>query len=124
MGRKSEERKRSKQSLSAIRRELKYACCPNNYTNLEFMLDIKRKPLFYLVNLIIPTCIITLISIVGFFMPSSASGERHEKISLGITTLLSMSILMLMVSDQMPTTSTFIPLIGERRCTRHTLAYS
>lgn len=32
--------------------------------------------------------------------------------SLGITTLLSMSILMLMVSDQMPTTSTFIPLIG------------
>lgn len=101
--------------LSAIRLELKYACCPNNYTNLVFMLHIKRKPLFYLVNLIIPTCIITLISIVGFFMPSSASGERHEKISLGITTLLSMSILMLMVSDQMPTTSTFIPLIGERR---------
>lgn len=37
---------------------------------------------------------------------------REEKVSLGITTLLSMSILMLMVSDQMPTTSTFIPLIG------------
>nr|CTP81317.1 BMA-DES-2 [Brugia malayi] len=46
------------------------------------------------------------------FRTSTASGMREEKISLGITTLLSMSILMLMISDQMPTTSTFIPLIG------------
>lgn len=46
------------------------------------------------------------------FRTSTASGMREEKVSLGITTLLSMSILMLMISDQMPTTSTFIPLIG------------
>ncbi|CAP39790.1 Protein CBR-DES-2 [Caenorhabditis briggsae] len=94
------------------RREVKYACCPNNYTLLQLTLYLRRKPLFYLVNLIIPTSIITLIAIVGFFTTSSASGMREEKVSLGITTLLSMSILMLMVSDQMPTTSTFIPLIG------------
>ncbi|KAI1705500.1 neurotransmitter-gated ion-channel ligand binding domain-containing protein [Ditylenchus destructor] len=37
---------------------------------------------------------------------------REEKISMGITTLLSMSILIFMVSDQMPSTSSFIPLIG------------
>ncbi|CCG28066.1 Acetylcholine receptor DES-2-like protein [Caenorhabditis elegans] len=94
------------------RQEVKYACCPNNYTLLQLTLYLRRKPLFYLVNLIIPTSIITLIAIVGFFTTSSASGMREEKVSLGITTLLSMSILMLMVSDQMPTTSTFIPLIG------------
>ena len=51
------------------------------------------------------------------FRTSSASGMREEKVSLGITTLLSMSILMLMVSDQMPTTSTFIPLIGRESLT-------
>ncbi|CAB3398168.1 unnamed protein product [Caenorhabditis bovis] len=94
------------------RNEVKYACCPNKYTLLQLTLYLRRKPLFYLVNLIIPTSIITLIAIVGFFTTSSASGMREEKVSLGITTLLSMSILMLMVSDQMPTTSTFIPLIG------------
>ncbi|PAV84159.1 hypothetical protein WR25_17164 [Diploscapter pachys] len=94
------------------RLEVKYSCCPNNYTLLQLSLFLRRKPLFYLVNLIIPTSIITLIAIVGFFTTSSASGMREEKVSLGITTLLSMSILMLMVSDQMPTTSTFIPLIG------------
>ncbi|KAL7077719.1 hypothetical protein ACQ4LE_003060 [Meloidogyne hapla] len=94
------------------RKEVKYSCCPNNYTLLKLKLYLRRKPLFYLINLIIPTAIITLIAIVGFFTTSSASGMREEKVSLGITTLLSMSILMLMVSDQMPTTSTFIPLIG------------
>ncbi|WKX93109.1 hypothetical protein Q1695_010832 [Nippostrongylus brasiliensis] len=94
------------------RHEVKYSCCPNEYTLLHLTLYLRRKPLFYLVNLIIPTSIITLIAIVGFFTTSSASGMREEKVSLGITTLLSMSILMLMVSDQMPTTSTFIPLIG------------
>ncbi|CAJ0574775.1 unnamed protein product, partial [Mesorhabditis spiculigera] len=95
-----------------VRKEVKYSCCPNKYTLLELTLHLRRKPLFYLVNLIIPTSIITLIALVGFFTTSSASGMREEKVSLGITTLLSMSILMLMVSDQMPTTSTFIPLIG------------
>lgn len=49
------------------RREVKYACCPNNYTLLQLTLYLRRKPLFYLVNLIIPTSIITLIAIVGFF---------------------------------------------------------
>uniref|UniRef100_A0A914V8S2 Uncharacterized protein n=1 Tax=Plectus sambesii TaxID=2011161 RepID=A0A914V8S2_9BILA len=102
----------SMEGFQAQRQEIKYDCCPNNYTNLALTLRLKRKPLFYIVNLIIPSCIITGISIVGFFTPSSASGERNEKITLGITTLLSMSILLLMISDKMPTTSTFVPLIG------------
>ncbi|CAJ0963511.1 unnamed protein product, partial [Mesorhabditis belari] len=71
-----------------------------------------RKPLYYVINLITPTSIITLISIVGFFSCSSINELREEKISLGITTLLSMSILIFMVSDKMPSTSSFIPLIG------------
>ncbi|VDN27388.1 unnamed protein product [Gongylonema pulchrum] len=97
---------------SVERKEMKYECCPNKYTLLWITLYLRRKPLFYIINLIIPTSIITLIAIVGFFTTSTASGMREEKVSLGITTLLSMSILMLMVSDQMPTTSSFIPLIG------------
>ncbi|CAI4227023.1 unnamed protein product [Auanema sp. JU1783] len=99
-------------ATGALRKEVKYVCCPNNYTLLDFTLYLRRRPLFYLVNLVIPTFIITLIAITGFFTTSSTTGVRDEKISLCITTLLSMSILMLMVSDQMPSTSTFIPLIS------------
>ncbi|CAJ0956281.1 unnamed protein product, partial [Mesorhabditis belari] len=94
------------------RKEVKYDCCPNNYTLLIFEIHIQRKPLYYVINLILPTSIITLISIVGFFSSSSINEVRQEKITLGITTLLSMSILILMVSDKMPSTSSFIPLIG------------
>ncbi|KAI1727345.1 neurotransmitter-gated ion-channel ligand binding domain-containing protein [Ditylenchus destructor] len=99
-------------STDVLRREEKFQCCENNYTLLDFHINIQRKPLFYLVNLIIPTSVITLIAIVGFFSSSTVNDAREEKISLGITTLLSMSILIFMVSDQMPSTSSFIPLIG------------
>ncbi|VDN50698.1 unnamed protein product [Dracunculus medinensis] len=94
------------------KKEVKYECCVNNYTLLVYKLHIRRKPLFYLVNLVAPTSFITLIAIFGFFSTPTINDIREEKISLGITTLLSMSILILMVSDKMPSTSSFIPLIG------------
>lgn len=45
------------------------------------------------------------------FSSSTVNDEREEKISLCITTLLSMSVLIFYVSDQMPSTSSFVPLI-------------
>ncbi|KAI6228458.1 Acetylcholine receptor subunit alpha-type des-2 [Aphelenchoides besseyi] len=90
----------------------KYTCCPNNYTLLEFGIHIQRKPTYVLTNLIAPTSLITLIAIVGFFTSVTINDQRDSKIELGITTLLSMSILIFMVSDKLPSTSTAIPLIG------------
>uniref|UniRef100_A0A1I7UBB6 Neur_chan_LBD domain-containing protein n=1 Tax=Caenorhabditis tropicalis TaxID=1561998 RepID=A0A1I7UBB6_9PELO len=103
--------------------EKKYACCPINYTMLHYDVVIQRKPLYYVLNLIAPTAVITFISIIGFFtsvnpftnfcnVSSSVHDLRQEKITLGITTLLSMSIMIFMVSDKMPSTSTCVPLIG------------
>ncbi|WKX93110.1 hypothetical protein Q1695_010833 [Nippostrongylus brasiliensis] len=99
-------------SFKIFRHEYKYACCAEPWAILQASLVIQRKPLYYIVNLIIPTSIITIVSITGFFTPASTDDDRTEKINLGITTLLAMSILMLMVSDQMPTTSEFVPLIA------------
>ncbi|KHN80804.1 Acetylcholine receptor subunit alpha-type deg-3 [Toxocara canis] len=99
-------------SFNIYRHEYKYACCAEPWVIIEASLIIRRKPLYYVVNLIIPTSIITIVAITGFFTPASTSDDRTEKINLGITTLLAMSILMLMVSDQMPTTSEFVPLIA------------
>ncbi|CEF60417.1 Neurotransmitter-gated ion-channel transmembrane domain and Neurotransmitter-gated ion-channel family and Neurotransmitter-gated ion-channel ligand-binding domain and Nicotinic acetylcholine-gated receptor, transmembrane domain-containing protein [Strongyloides ratti] len=99
-------------SFKIFRHEYKYACCEEPWVIIQASLIMRRKPLYYLVNLIIPTSIITLVAITGFFTPGSSSNDRKEKINLGITTLLAMSILMLMVCDQMPTTSEFVPLIA------------
>jgi hypothetical protein len=95
-----------------IRSEIKFDCCANNYTLLDFYIHVQRKPLFYLVNLIAPTGIITLIAIVGFFSSPTVNDVREEKMTLGITTLLSMSILLFMISDKMPSMGSSVPLIG------------
>ncbi|KFD72502.1 hypothetical protein M514_04061 [Trichuris suis] len=89
-----------------------YQCCVNPFSLLYCDLILARKPWFSLVNLIIPTAIINFVSLFGIFSPTTTTGHRTEKINLGITTLLTMSILLLMVSQEMPTTSDFIPFIG------------
>uniref|UniRef100_A0A0K0FCM2 Uncharacterized protein n=1 Tax=Strongyloides venezuelensis TaxID=75913 RepID=A0A0K0FCM2_STRVS len=99
-------------SFDVKRVEQKFVCCPEPWVLLECNLIIRRKPLYYIVNLVIPTSIITLVAVTGFFTPASTSNERREKLSLGIDALLAMSILMMMVSEQMPTTSDYIPLFG------------
>lgn len=53
--------------IAVKKKEVKYECCPNKYTLLPITLYLRRKPLFYIINLIIPTSITTLIAIVGFF---------------------------------------------------------
>ncbi|GMR46791.1 hypothetical protein PMAYCL1PPCAC_16986, partial [Pristionchus mayeri] len=94
------------------RHEHKYACCKDPWVLIQASLVIRRKPLYYLVSLIIPSSIITLVAITGFFTPASMFDDRTEKIHMGITTLLAMSILMHKEFDRMPTTSEFVPLIG------------
>lgn len=92
---------------------VEYECCPNEtYPTLRINIALKRKPLYFLINIIIPTTITCYISFIGMFSPSSSSGDRLEKAFLGITTLLAVSLLMLTVSAQMPVTSTAIPLMG------------
>uniref|UniRef100_A0A915EBA4 Uncharacterized protein n=1 Tax=Ditylenchus dipsaci TaxID=166011 RepID=A0A915EBA4_9BILA len=103
-------------STDVKRHQVKFKCCATPYTLLDFSLSIQRKPLFYFVNLIIPSLMISLISLVGFSGKSlnspTVNDVREEKINMGITTLLSMSILIFMVADKMPSTSSFIPLIA------------
>jgi len=43
---------------------------------------MRRKPLFYVFNMIMPCFIITLISLLGFYIPSNSG----EKVSMGIVT--------------------------------------
>ena len=55
-----------------------------------------------------PCCIITMVALLVFYLPP----ESGEKISLGITVLLSLCVFLLMVSESMPATSDTVPLIG------------
>ncbi|VDP21072.1 unnamed protein product [Heligmosomoides polygyrus] len=60
--------------------EQSFKCCVNPWVLLYGHLIIRRKPLYYVINLVIPTSIITIVAITGFFTPTSTSCERDEKL--------------------------------------------
>lgn len=65
--------------------------------------------LFYFNNLIVPCFLITAFALLTFVLPPN-TGER---ITLVITTLLAMTVFMLMIAENTPTTSDVTPLIGK-----------
>lgn len=84
----------------------------NAVSTLVFEIVLWRLPMYYIFNLIVPTVIITIISFLGLFSLTSSSGERGEKVSLGMGTILAPVVVMLMVDDAMPTTSLTNPMIS------------
>nr|XP_022310880.1 ligand-gated ion channel 4-like [Crassostrea virginica]XP_022310881.1 ligand-gated ion channel 4-like [Crassostrea virginica] len=85
-----------------------FTCCPEPYVFLTYTLVIQRKPLFYLFNMVMPCILITLVALLGFYMPN----DSGEKISMGITTLLSMTVFLMIVAEELPPVSDIVPLIG------------
>ena len=68
-------------SVPAERHVKKYPCCPEPYPDIYFNMIIRRKPLFYIVNLIIPCVGIFYLSILVFYMPA----QSKQKTSLVCT---------------------------------------
>lgn len=71
---------------------------------------VRRRPLFYTVNLLLPSIFLMVMDIVGFYLPPD-SGER---VSFKITLLLGYSVFLIIVSDTLPATAIGTPLIGKQ----------
>ncbi|CAH2320146.1 5-hydroxytryptamine receptor 3A [Pelobates cultripes] len=67
----------------------------------------KRRSVFYVVNLILPSTFLMVMDIVGYYLPP----ECGERISFKITLLLGYSVFLIIVSDTLPPTSIGTPLI-------------
>jgi nicotinic acetylcholine receptor, invertebrate len=61
--------------VPATRNEEYYPCCPEPFSDITFKLTMRRKTLFYTVNLIIPCVGITFLTVLVFYLPSD-SGEK------------------------------------------------
>ncbi|CAJ0939455.1 unnamed protein product, partial [Mesorhabditis belari] len=79
---------------------------------LFFNLHLKREPNFYLYVIVLPCFLLTLLSVIGMFWTENNKDEQLTKLSIGLTSMMSMTIFVQMVSEQIPRTSTF-PLLGE-----------
>ncbi|XP_050525165.1 acetylcholine receptor subunit beta-like 1 [Daktulosphaira vitifoliae] len=78
-------------------------------TDITFYIVIRRKTLFYTVNLILPTVLISFLCVLVFYLPA----EAGEKVTLGISILLSLVVFLLLVSKILPPTSIVLPLIAK-----------
>ncbi|RMB94438.1 hypothetical protein DUI87_29249 [Hirundo rustica rustica] len=91
------------------RTESFYECCKEPYPDVTFTVTMRRRTLYYGLNLLIPCVLISALALLVFLLPA----DSGEKISLGITVLLSLTVFMLLVAEIMPATSDSVPLIAQ-----------
>ena len=80
------------------------------FPRVRFTIYLRRKPMFYTINIITPCITMSLLALLVFYLPP----DSGEKVSLGITVLLSFSVFLLLVAENVPKTSEFVPLLGKR----------
>ena len=71
--------------------------------------------MLYVINLIVPLFYFLVLDLFSFFI----SEARGEKLSFKVTLLLSISVLLLILKDMLPSTEDKLPMIGELPQTRY-----
>lgn len=61
-----------------FRNEKFYTCCDEPYLDITFNITMRRKTLFYTVNIIIPCMGISFLTVLTFYLPSD-SGEKVSR---------------------------------------------
>uniref|UniRef100_A0A1I7W8U1 Acetylcholine receptor subunit alpha-type unc-63 n=1 Tax=Heterorhabditis bacteriophora TaxID=37862 RepID=A0A1I7W8U1_HETBA len=87
----------------------RYPCCESPFIDITYEIHLRRKTLFYTVNLIFPSVGISFLTALVFYLPS----DGGEKISLCISILISLTVFFLLLVEIIPSTSLVIPLIGK-----------
>ncbi|XP_043928983.1 neuronal acetylcholine receptor subunit alpha-10 [Protopterus annectens] len=85
-----------------------YGCCSEPYPDVTYTLLLKRRASFYIFNLLIPCVMISFLAPLGFYLPA----DSGEKVSLGVTVLLALTVFQLLVAESMPPSEN-VPLIGK-----------
>ncbi|XP_077996518.1 neuronal acetylcholine receptor subunit alpha-9-like [Glandiceps talaboti] len=82
-------------------------CCPEAYTMITYTIHLRRRSLFYIVNIIFPSFLACILVAVGFVLPS----ESGERMTLCITSVLVEFVFLETVTSFMPPNSENLPII-------------
>ena len=88
--------------------QIKFAGGIYDIPGVRFTLTLERRPLYYLLNIIIPSVVLAALSALNFAVPV----DSGEKLTLGISILLAFSVFILILQDNTPQADS--PLLGKR----------
>eukprot|EP00090_Calanus_glacialis_P022134 TRINITY_DN34156_c0_g1_i1.p1 TRINITY_DN34156_c0_g1~~TRINITY_DN34156_c0_g1_i1.p1 ORF type:complete len:596 (-),score=103.65 TRINITY_DN34156_c0_g1_i1:68-1855(-) len=86
--------------IYAERHEVRDPCCEDKFADVTYTLVIWRRPKFFLFNYIQPAVLINILALFVFLIPA----ESGEKITLGISTMLNMTVFLMTVTSGIPPT--------------------
>ncbi len=55
--------------IQAVKHSKLYSCCEEPYPELQYKLIIRRRPLYYVFNMVFPCLLITMVAFLGFYLP-------------------------------------------------------
>ncbi|CAJ0585363.1 unnamed protein product, partial [Mesorhabditis spiculigera] len=76
-----------------------------------FNLVLRRQPHFYIYVIVLPCFTLCILSAIGMFWSSNRREDQLAKLSIGLTSLMSIAVLLQIVTDSIPKSQTF-PLLG------------
>ena len=76
----------------------KYACCEGKFAVSKLTLDMRRSTESYSMNIVIPSGILAGLSLLTYILPP----ESGERMSLGISILLAVTVFQQLTAEQMP----------------------
>ncbi|CAH1227463.1 CHRNA7 [Branchiostoma lanceolatum] len=96
-------------SFEVTRSVYVYDCCPEPYPSLTYRANLRRKTLFYNINVIAPCILMLFVSLFGTWVPAGCG----EKLSLGVNMLLALVFFIQAVNAGLPITSRSIPYASQ-----------
>ncbi|EDO36667.1 predicted protein [Nematostella vectensis] len=82
---------------------------PEKKSAIRYVIRIKRHVFYYIVYLLAPCLLTSLLAILLFTLPP----ESGERMVVGVTLLLSLTVFFLLAAKHIPQTSEAVPLIGK-----------
>ena len=77
-------------------------------THIACWITLKRKPMYFILNVFLPICLLTFLNLFVFLLPV----ESGEKVSFVVTIFLALAVFLTIVSGEMPENSENISLLN------------
>ena len=95
-------------SLETEEKYLLFNCCPEEFSSITYKFTMDRLPDFYFLYIILPMIALSFLFLLVFFVPP----HTGERMSFGISVLLSLTVYMLVVAEKVPENSNTRSMLG------------